>query len=310
MSLKYPSIPRYKLGIGVNRAKPLSIYDEEDIQQSLKQRNTPVESENDEELDKIILLKKAAKGESDNIEEGDRDMREEDSIQNYEAEFEGRASKEQPRDEGMAIQVKEEEQGNLIPGNQSLEDEYEMMRFRARLAILKGKKNKKDEEENNWSFSMEQEIKEDKLLGNQKLKLYEKAIGDILKKFQGLNQQQLSKGITNIEKEGGQGEQRKLKKEKRKTKEANFVYGDPDPNKRKKQWESMTASMGNLENPRSLIEYFNDILTQEENRRAFPLAILKSLPAISSDLCHMVLELEPKDSKSREFKYEAFGMNM
>ncbi|MED6161399.1 hypothetical protein PIB30_060380 [Stylosanthes scabra] len=35
-------------------------------------------------------------------------------------------------------------------------------------------------------------------------------------------------------------------------------------------------------------------------------AILKALPAVNSDHCPLFLELEPKDERSRTFRYEAF----
>ncbi|MED6172933.1 hypothetical protein PIB30_054520 [Stylosanthes scabra] len=82
MSLKDPSSPRYKPGLGVNRAKALSIYDEEDIQQILMQKSVPIKSESDEESEQIEVLEKASKGESGNRKYGDESerIREDDSI--------------------------------------------------------------------------------------------------------------------------------------------------------------------------------------------------------------------------------------
>ncbi|MED6189045.1 hypothetical protein PIB30_091800, partial [Stylosanthes scabra] len=52
--------------------------------------------------------------------------------------------------------------------------------------------------------------------------------------------------------------------------DAVFVYGDPDPYKRRAQWEDMTISMGDINAPRLIIGDFNDILTQEEKEGLQP----------------------------------------
>ncbi|RYR72172.1 hypothetical protein Ahy_A02g006385 [Arachis hypogaea] len=89
--------------------------------------------------------------------------------------------------------------------------------------------------------------------------------------------------------------------------ECNFIYGNPYFGRRKEQWRAITANNNNKGEPQLFIGDFNDVLSQEEKIGLHPKpASLKALPAISSNHCPLVLDINQVQKIEKSFKFEAF----
>ncbi|MED6208431.1 hypothetical protein PIB30_045004 [Stylosanthes scabra] len=188
-----PTVTRYKPGLGVNRAKSLDAYEEEDVYMNTQHQNLSSESESEAELRMKEHRRKPWERESGNKGEMQYENREKNSGQVAEKGSELQDSKEQAVGEEMEIQGIEE-QIAAEEENWDCELEDKLYRKKVQLARMKGKCVQKVHEEKKNSYSVEQELMKIENQNEAKVEEGNMVIEEILKIFQ-LDNQKTSSGL-------------------------------------------------------------------------------------------------------------------
>ncbi|MEK0312189.1 hypothetical protein, partial [Candidatus Phytoplasma fabacearum] len=150
--------PKYKSGLGVNRAIPLTFAEKEHFQEFPKQRGTKTDSDSEQEGGAELMRRKTWIARSGNNTENTAEMSAERSSQILDTGTEVQDSKTQPIDEDIEVQI-EEDMINEQAKETDIEDMLTMKRQAMNIARNKPNREPSQVAEDTKSFLVEQGLK-------------------------------------------------------------------------------------------------------------------------------------------------------